>query len=138
MPTGKPDPSRYLQAAARLGVDPAACMVIEDARAGIAAGRAAGATVLARGVPRPAPHVRPRGARTTVPGVGRGSLVSVRGLAVWSEPPGVFRWRVRPGTRNAYACRPSPGACLRCCPSCRRFRCQTGRLCWSSIRGVAG
>ncbi|MFE9101527.1 hypothetical protein [Actinomadura geliboluensis] len=35
-----------------------------------------------------------------------GSLVAVRGLAVWSEPPGVFRWRVRPGPRNAYACRP--------------------------------
>ncbi|MFG2013761.1 ATP-binding protein [Actinomadura geliboluensis] len=34
------------------------------------------------------------------------SVVAVRGLAVWSEPPGVFRWRVRPGTRNAYACRP--------------------------------
>ncbi|MGP4025187.1 HAD-IA family hydrolase [Actinomadura sp. 3N407] len=44
---GKPDPSGYLQAARRLGVDPAACVVIEDAPAGIAAGRAAGATVLA-------------------------------------------------------------------------------------------
>ncbi|MFG1856932.1 HAD family hydrolase [Actinomadura geliboluensis] len=54
VPTGKPNPSRYLQAAARLGVDPAACVVIEDAPACIAAGRAAGATVLARGVPRPA------------------------------------------------------------------------------------
>ncbi|GAA1814188.1 HAD-IA family hydrolase [Actinomadura chokoriensis] len=44
---GKPDPSGYLQAAAHLGVDPATCVVIEDAPAGIAAGRAAGATVLA-------------------------------------------------------------------------------------------
>ncbi|MFG2245724.1 HAD-IA family hydrolase [Spirillospora sp. NPDC048823] len=44
---GKPDPSGYLRAARRLGVDPAACIVIEDAPAGIAAGRAAGATVLA-------------------------------------------------------------------------------------------
>jgi hypothetical protein len=34
------------------------------------------------------------------------SVVALRGLTVWSEPPGVFRWRVRPGTRNAYACRP--------------------------------
>ncbi|MFF4236908.1 HAD-IA family hydrolase [Actinomadura geliboluensis] len=59
VPTGEPDPSRYLQAAARLGVDPAVCVVIEDAPAGIAAGRAAGTTVLARGVPRPTPHVRP-------------------------------------------------------------------------------
>ncbi|TDD90682.1 HAD family hydrolase [Actinomadura darangshiensis] len=44
---GKPDPSGYLQAARRLGVDPSACVVIEDAPAGIAAGRAAGATVVA-------------------------------------------------------------------------------------------
>lgn len=34
------------------------------------------------------------------------SVVTMRGLTVWSEPPGVFRWRVRPGTRDAYACRP--------------------------------
>lgn len=47
VPDGKPDPSGYLQAARRLGVDPAACIVIEDAPAGVAAGRAAGATVLA-------------------------------------------------------------------------------------------
>ncbi|MFG1856930.1 HAD-IA family hydrolase [Actinomadura geliboluensis] len=47
VPAGKPDPSGYLQAAAHLGVDPSTCVVIEDAPAGIAAGRAAGATVLA-------------------------------------------------------------------------------------------
>ena len=47
VPDGKPDPSGYLQAAAHLGVDPSACVVIEDAPAGIAAGRGAGATVLA-------------------------------------------------------------------------------------------
>jgi sugar-phosphatase len=47
VPRGKPDPSGYLLAASRLGVDPSACVVIEDAPAGIAAGRAAGATVLA-------------------------------------------------------------------------------------------
>lgn len=44
---GKPDPEGYLAAAAALGVDPAACLVVEDAPAGIAAGRAAGAWVLA-------------------------------------------------------------------------------------------
>ncbi|WP_067795123.1 HAD-IA family hydrolase [Actinomadura formosensis] len=47
VPDGKPDPSGYLQAAGHLGVDPSGCLVIEDAPAGIAAGRAAGATVLA-------------------------------------------------------------------------------------------
>ncbi|WP_433325435.1 HAD-IA family hydrolase [Spirillospora sp. CA-294931] len=44
---GKPDPSGYLLAAERLGVDPGECLVIEDAPAGVRAGLAAGATVLA-------------------------------------------------------------------------------------------
>ena len=44
---GKPAPDTYLLAAERLGADPAACLVLEDAPAGIAAGRAAGMTVWA-------------------------------------------------------------------------------------------
>ena len=44
---GKPAPDPYLQAAERLGVDPAACLVLEDAPAGIEAARAAGMTVWA-------------------------------------------------------------------------------------------
>ena len=44
---GKPDPQPYLAGAAALGVDPADCLVIEDAPAGIEAGKAAGMTVLA-------------------------------------------------------------------------------------------
>ena len=44
---GKPAPDPYLLAAERLGVDPASCVVLEDAPAGIAAGRAAGMTVWA-------------------------------------------------------------------------------------------
>ena len=44
---GKPDPAAYLAAARRLGAGPGACMVIEDAPAGVAAGKAAGMTVLA-------------------------------------------------------------------------------------------
>lgn len=44
---GKPDPLCYLAGAAALGVDPAHCLVIEDAPAGVAAGIAAGMTVLA-------------------------------------------------------------------------------------------
>ncbi|MEU4426798.1 HAD-IA family hydrolase [Actinoplanes sp. NPDC024001] len=40
--TGKPDPEGYLAAAARLGADPARCLVVEDSPAGLAAGRAAG------------------------------------------------------------------------------------------------
>jgi mannitol-1-/sugar-/sorbitol-6-phosphatase len=44
---GKPHPDPYLAGAAALGADPADCLVIEDAPAGIAAGRAAGMTVWA-------------------------------------------------------------------------------------------
>jgi sugar-phosphatase len=44
---GKPDPECFLIAAQRLGADPARCVVLEDAPAGILAGRAAGATVIA-------------------------------------------------------------------------------------------
>jgi mannitol-1-/sugar-/sorbitol-6-phosphatase len=44
---GKPHPDPYLAAAAALGADPADCLVIEDAPAGVAAARAAGMTVWA-------------------------------------------------------------------------------------------
>jgi len=44
---GKPHPEVYLAAAAQLGVDPRRCVVVEDAPAGISAGRAAGMIVLA-------------------------------------------------------------------------------------------
>jgi sugar-phosphatase len=44
---GKPDPEPYLLGARALGVDPAACVVFEDAPAGLAAGRAAGMTTVA-------------------------------------------------------------------------------------------
>jgi len=44
---GKPDPACYLIAARRLDVAPTGCVVIEDAPAGVHAGRAAGATVIA-------------------------------------------------------------------------------------------
>jgi HAD superfamily hydrolase (TIGR01509 family) len=42
---GKPDPEGYLLAARKLGADPRRCLVVEDAAAGVAAGRAAGAVV---------------------------------------------------------------------------------------------
>ena len=44
---GKPAPDPYLLGAELLGADPADCVVLEDAPAGIAAGRAAGMTVWA-------------------------------------------------------------------------------------------
>ena len=46
---GKPAPDGYLLAARRLNLDPADCVVIEDAPAGIQAGKAAGMRVIAVG-----------------------------------------------------------------------------------------
>jgi beta-phosphoglucomutase-like phosphatase (HAD superfamily) len=43
---GKPAPDVYLEAARRLGVSPAACLVVEDSLNGVLAGRAAGMTVV--------------------------------------------------------------------------------------------
>lgn len=44
---GKPDPEPFLTGAARLGVDPHRCLVVEDAPAGIKAAQAAGCATLA-------------------------------------------------------------------------------------------
>ena len=44
---GKPNPEIYLTAAQRLGIDPACCVVFEDALAGIEAGLRAGMSVVA-------------------------------------------------------------------------------------------
>ena len=47
---GKPDPEPYRKGAELLGLSPSECVVIEDAPAGIASGRAAGARVIALAV----------------------------------------------------------------------------------------
>ncbi len=44
---GKPDPEPYLTAAARLGVVPSRCVVLEDSPSGVASGEAAGCAVVA-------------------------------------------------------------------------------------------
>lgn len=44
---GKPDPEPYIKGAMSLGLAPADCLVVEDAPAGIRAGKAGGAPVLA-------------------------------------------------------------------------------------------
>ncbi|MEU1208325.1 HAD family phosphatase [Nocardia sp. NPDC005825] len=48
---GKPAPDGYLEAAARLGLDPGRCVAIEDSSNGLRAAHAAGMTVIA--VPHP-------------------------------------------------------------------------------------
>jgi len=54
---GKPDPEGYLAAAARLGLSPAECVVIEDAPPGIAAARAAGMACVGLTTTHPADQV---------------------------------------------------------------------------------
>jgi sugar-phosphatase len=44
---GKPHPEGYIEAARRLGIEPARCLVVEDSAPGIEAGRAAGCRVAA-------------------------------------------------------------------------------------------
>ncbi|MFJ7266813.1 HAD family hydrolase [Streptomyces sp. NPDC099050] len=44
--TGEPAPDLFLYAAQRMGVDPAACAVVEDGRPGVQAARAAGMRAL--------------------------------------------------------------------------------------------
>src|SRR5271165_48699 len=50
---GKPDPEGYLKAAALLGVQPERCLVVEDAPAGVEAGRRAGMQVIALSTTHP-------------------------------------------------------------------------------------
>jgi mannitol-1-/sugar-/sorbitol-6-phosphatase len=55
---GKPDPEPYLQGAARLGLPAADCVVVEDAPAGVRAGKAAGARVIAFTTTAPTEELR--------------------------------------------------------------------------------
>jgi mannitol-1-/sugar-/sorbitol-6-phosphatase len=55
---GKPAPDGYQLAAKRLGCEPASCVVFEDAPPGVAAGRAAGARVVALTTTHSAPQLQ--------------------------------------------------------------------------------
>jgi sugar-phosphatase len=66
---GKPDPQGYRLAATELGIDPAACVVFEDAPAGVAAGAAAGASVVGITTTHPADELLAAGATTTAASV---------------------------------------------------------------------
>jgi len=59
---GKPAPDLFLHAASRMGVAPAACVVVEDSPAGVAAGVAAGMSVLGFAACTPAARLREAGA----------------------------------------------------------------------------
>lgn len=81
---GKPDPQCYLQAADRLGVEPARCLAIEDSLTGVAAAEAAGCLVVA--VPNQVP-IPPASTRTIVPDLTSLSLDELIGLALPSSAP---------------------------------------------------
>jgi sugar-phosphatase len=78
---GKPAPEGYLQAAARLGVDIARCVVMEDTPAGTEAGRRAGARVV--------------GLATTFPTVPDAEVVIADMRAVRVEPAPAGGWAIR-------------------------------------------
>ena len=61
---GKPAPDLFLYAAARMGATPERCVVVEDAPAGVQAGRAAGMTVLGYAGHTDAALLRAAGAET--------------------------------------------------------------------------
>ena len=79
---GKPDPEVFLAAAERLGVPPERCVVLEDAIAGVEAGRAAGMAVV--GVTfvghHPAEKLRAAGAGRVVANLGELKLDELRRL----------------------------------------------------------
>jgi len=73
----KPAPDVFLEAASRLGLDPAHCLVIEDAVSGVAAGKAAGSKVLALTTSFSAEQLQ--AADFIAPGL-------------WQVPPAIFTW----------------------------------------------
>jgi HAD superfamily hydrolase (TIGR01509 family) len=85
---GKPHPEPYLTAAARLGVDPRRCVVLEDSPAGVASGEAAGCAVVA--VPSLAEVVLSEAPRRQVrPSLTAVSLDDLRALAARSLSGGL-------------------------------------------------
>jgi sugar-phosphatase len=63
---GKPDPEPYLKGASLLGVSATHCVVVEDAPAGIRAGKAAGSRVIACRTTALEPELKDAGAEWIV------------------------------------------------------------------------
>ena len=76
---GKPDPEPYLKGAALLGFAPSECVVFEDAPAGIRAGKAAGARVLALPTTEHENELTSAGADWILPGYSHLSLAALNG-----------------------------------------------------------
>ena len=90
---GKPAPDGYVAAALALGVDPWECVVIEDAPAGVAAGVAAGARVLALSTTFPRDRLRQANVIAKSLGsltfVDDGEGISIAGAKMPRRRPGV-------------------------------------------------
>ena len=90
---GKPDPEGYLTAARRLGVAPTACVVVEDAPAGLEAARAAGmraigvSATFAASELATADHVIPHLRALHITTVGAGRLLRIDGANGTVTPP---------------------------------------------------
>ena len=76
---GKPHPEPYIKAAEFLGFPPANCIVVEDAPAGIKAGRGAGSRVIAFPTTVTVPELQKAGADWIVENCGALALHSVNG-----------------------------------------------------------
>ncbi|MFD0313397.1 HAD family hydrolase [Streptomyces flavalbus] len=88
VPYGKPAPDVFLEAARRLGVDPARCVVVEDAPAGAAAAHAAGMRCVA------VPYVA---AQADAPEFATAGLL-LRGGQAEFDPRDAHAWLRRPTT----------------------------------------
>jgi beta-phosphoglucomutase family hydrolase len=77
---GKPDPEVFLKAAAKLGADPASCVVIEDAQVGIRAARAAGTKAVAVTTTHPAEALAPESPDRIVASLEEVNVAFLRGL----------------------------------------------------------
>lgn len=77
---GKPDPEIYLTAAQRVGVDPARCVVFEDAFAGIEAGLRAGMHVIALATTHTRAELADRGASLIIDDFTQLTVVQVQNL----------------------------------------------------------
>jgi mannitol-1-/sugar-/sorbitol-6-phosphatase len=96
---GKPDPEGYLLAARELGADPADCVVLEDAPAGVQAGRAAGMHVVALLTTHPAEDLAAAHERV-------GSVAEWLGLTGAAASRAPSRTRPRPGRGRSRPPRP--------------------------------
>jgi HAD superfamily hydrolase (TIGR01509 family) len=74
VPRGKPAPDVYLEAARRLGADPARCAAVEDSHNGIRSAKAAGMRVIAV----PNPHFPPDEEATAAADVVLGSIAELQ------------------------------------------------------------